>query len=75
MKAFALITAVAAGAVFVALPLHSQAPGLPAGNPLEQLKVMRQVNMKLIEQQTATLQKLDEIAKDADQLKIFAKRS
>jgi hypothetical protein len=82
MKRFLLIPAVATGLWLVALPLHSQAPApapaipaIPAGTPLQQLRMIRDQNVKLLEQQAATLLKLEELEKAAEQLKIFAKRS
>jgi hypothetical protein len=85
MKRLLLIPVVAAGFGLVSLPLHSQAPApdsaapvksvVPAGTPLQQLKAIRDENAKLLENQAATLLRLDELEKAAEQLKIFAKRS
>jgi len=44
-------------------------------NPLLQLQAMKQANQAMIEQQTKTLQALDELQKQADELKIYGKRS
>jgi hypothetical protein len=59
--------------------LHSQTPGVPpavlTGSPLEQLKTIRDQNAKLLQQQAATLQKLDEIEKTAQTLKVLGRRS
>lgn len=56
------------------LQLHSQAP-VVVKSPLQTLQAIKQKNQELIEKQTATLQKLEALAKDAEQLKIFGKRS
>ena len=56
------------------LQLHSQAP-VVAKSPLQTLQAIKQKNQELIEKQTATLQKLEALANDAEQLKIFGKRS
>ena len=56
------------------LSLHSQAPA-PAGTPVGQLKAIRDQNAKLLEQQAATLQKLDEIEKTSQTIKVLGKRA
>lgn len=53
-------------------PLQSQAPKAP---PLEQLKTLKEKNEKLLDQQTKTLQALDDLLKNAQQLRIFARRT
>jgi len=65
-----------------ALPLHSQAPvPKPAapivvtGSPLEQLRAIREQNAKLLEQQDATLKRLEELEKDSQTLKVLGRRS
>lgn len=83
MKRSLVILAAVAGLGLVSLPLHSQAPApevpaspaIPAGTPLQQLKAIRDVNAKLLEQQAATLLRLEELEKSAEQLRIFARRS
>jgi hypothetical protein len=50
-------------------------PPVEKGSPLQMLKAMRDANAKLLEQQTATLQKLEELEKTAQNLKILGKRS
>lgn len=65
-----------AGILLVAAPvtmLHSQAA--QPKTPLETLQILHQQNTLLIEKQAATLLKLDELAKDAQQLKFFSKRA
>lgn len=50
-------------------------PAIPKGAPIEMLKAIRDANAKIIEQQAATLLKLDELEKLAQTLKILGKRS
>ena len=73
MKTLALILWTAALAVALNGPLHSE--NAPAKTPLEALQQAKEKNAALIEKQTATLLKLDEIAKEAQQLKFLGKRS
>ena len=72
MKTPALLSALAGAFALLALPLHSQDAKLP---PEQQLKAMKEQNQKLIEKQAAALEKLDAILKDAQQLRVFARRS
>lgn len=55
------------------VPLRSQSPQ-PAP-PLQRMEAMKAQNEKLLETQAATLQKLDELMKEAQQLRIFARRT
>ncbi len=73
MKTFALM--IWSAAILAALngPLHSE--NAPAKTPLEALQQMKAQNAALIEKQTATGVKLDELAKEAQQLKFLGKRS
>ena len=50
-------------------------PPVQKGTALEMLKAMRDANAKLLEQQAATLLKLEEMEKAAQNLKILGKRS
>lgn len=79
MKRSLFIIALVAGFGATSLTLHSQAPApavaIPAGTPLEQLKALRDQNAKLLEQQAATLLKLEEIAKTAQTVKVLGRRS
>ena len=52
--------------------LHSQAP---EKSPLQTAYGLRDKNKDIIEKQTATLQKLDDLEKAVAQLKAFAKRT
>ena len=73
MKTFALI--VWSAAILAALngPLHSE--NAPAKTPLEALQQMKAQNAALIEKQAATSAKLDELAREAQQIKFLGKRS
>lgn len=46
-----------------------------AKNPLQSLQSLKEQNTMLLEQQKATLEKLDVLTKDAQQLRVFSKRS
>lgn len=73
MKAFALFVWAAAAAVALSGSLHSE--NAAAKSPLEALQQAKEKNAALIGKQTATLEKLDEVAKEAQQLKFLGKRS
>ena len=79
MKRSIFIIALVAVFGATSLTLHSQAPvpavAIPAGTPLEQLKFLRDQNAKILEQQTATLKKLEEIEKTAQTVKVLGRRS
>lgn len=72
MKRSILLT----GAVCLAFApsLLSQAPQA-GGSPKEQLQRIKATNQKIMEQQAATLQKLDELQKEAAQVRILARRT
>ena len=53
--------------------LHSQAPS--DKTPLQTAYGLRDKNKEIIDKQTQTLQKLDDMAKAAAQLKAFGKRT
>jgi len=59
------------------LVLTSRIYTLAEGNssPRDTLRTMKEQNQKLIEQQNATLQKLDDVAKDATQMRTFSRRT
>ena len=67
-----LITA--AAVLALTATLHSQAPGA-ARSPLQQVQALKAKNQELIEKQKQTLEKLDDVEKQAAQLKILGKRS
>ena len=63
----------------VPAPAPAPAPApitpIPNGPPLEMLKAIRDANAKLLEQQAATLLKLEEMEKSSQAMKILGKRS
>jgi hypothetical protein len=71
-KVFIFHVAVAA-LLLLAVNLHSQT-ALPKA-PVEQLKALRARNAEIIEKQKAALLKLEEMEKQADQIRILGKRS
>ena len=56
-------------------PAPAPVAPIPNGTPLQMLNAIRDANAKLLEQQAATLLKLEEIEKTSQQLKILGKRS
>ena len=74
MKTLLSLTLSVAAFLALAANLHAQAPAAPQ-SPAQMLQAMKAKNQDIIEKQAQTLQKLDELAKEAEQLKIFAKRS
>jgi hypothetical protein len=87
MKRALLSLIIAAGLAATGAILHSQdaapapapAPApvapIPNGPPMEMLKAIRDANKKLLEQQNATLQKLEEMEKNSQSIKVLGKRS
>jgi hypothetical protein len=57
----------------LAFQLHSQ--GLQPKSPIDKLRDIKAKNDTLLQQQTATLEKLDEIDKQAEQMRFLSKRS
>jgi hypothetical protein len=57
----------------LAVNLHSQ--GIVPKSPLDKLKDMKARNAELLDKQAATLQKLDEMDKAAEQLRFLSKRT
>jgi hypothetical protein len=76
MKTLAFTLIIAASLSLGVGNLRSQqvVPALPK-NASEALQVTRIANQKLIERQTATLTKLEELEKNAQQLRLFAARN
>ena len=74
MKTLSLFLWSAAIAVAFSTSLHSQAPA-EARSQAEMLQKIKEENGRLLETQAATLRKLDELSKEAQQLKIFGSRS
>ena len=73
MKTLTIFLWSAAAIIALGGSLHSQ--NAPAKSPLETLQTMKAQNATLLEKQAATLLKLDEIAKEAQQIKFLGKRS
>jgi Spy/CpxP family protein refolding chaperone len=67
---FAVAAAIALG---TAVHVRSQAPA-EATSPIEALQLIKAGNQKIIDQQDATLKRLDEVEKEAQQLRILARR-
>jgi hypothetical protein len=74
MHAQTIFALAVAGLLALASQLYSQAPGTPK-TPLEQLQVIKLKNKELIDRQSATLEKLDVLQKEAEQVKFLAKRT
>ncbi len=74
MKTTTRFLTAAACAFALTADVRSQAFQRPA-TPLQQLQVMKEGNAKLIEAQTATLKKLEEMKVQAQQTKAFTQRS
>lgn len=73
MKTLTLFLWSSAAIIAFSGSLHSQ--NAPAKTPLETLQLMKAQNATLLEKQTATLLKLDDVAKEAQQLKFLGKRA
>lgn len=73
MKTLTLFLWSAAAIIAFSGSLHSQ--NVPAKTPLEALQTLKAQNTALLEKQAATLVKLDEVAKEAQQIKFLGKRS
>jgi hypothetical protein len=71
-KVFVFHVAVAA-LLLLAVNLHSQTA--LQKSPVEQLKTLKARNAEIIERQKAALLKLEEMEKQADQIRILGKRS
>ena len=75
MKLYSLIALVFAGAFAVLQPLHSQTAAHQFRSTREELGTVKEANQKLLDQQKATLQKLEEMQKEAGQLRILVRRT
>jgi cell shape-determining protein MreC len=69
-----LLLAAAIAAFALANIAHSQLPGGPQ-SALQRLQVIKAKNKELIDKQTETLKKLDEIQLESQQIKFLGKRS
>ncbi len=74
MKTLLSISLSVAALLALGLNLHSQAPAAPK-SPLQILQAMKAKNQELLEKQAQTLIQLETLEKEAEQMKIFAKRS
>ena len=74
MKTIALSLVIAASLTLGLSNLQSQAPVAPRTYK-EALMVVKAANQKMLERQTATLLKLAEVEKNAQQLRLFAARN
>lgn len=72
MKTFVSSLVMTAMLLALAANLHSQAP--LARSPVDQLKALKAKNAELIEKQKATLLQLDEMEKQAEQMRFLSKR-
>jgi hypothetical protein len=73
MKRFTLPLAAGAALFAIAVPMPMQAQA--TGTPMERLQKLKADRAKLLEQQASTIQKLEALDKDAQQLRIFARRT
>jgi hypothetical protein len=74
MKSSLLCILTACAGLVLTAHLHSQAPAAPK-TPLEQLRMVKAKNQQLLEKQTATMVKLDELQKEAAQIRFMSKRA
>ena len=74
MKTFLISTVVALSALLFTQTVQSQAAP-PPKTPLEQLRYLKAQNQVLLEKQTATMVKLDELQKEAAQIRFMTKRA
>lgn len=74
MKTFLSLTLAVAALLALGLDLHSQEPASPK-TPLQILQDLKARNKELIEKQKQTLQKLEELDKEAAQIKALAART
>ncbi|MHA3773154.1 hypothetical protein ACXR0O_16600 [Verrucomicrobiota bacterium sgz303538] len=74
MKRTITLAVLAVATAALTLTVRSQAPA-PAQTPLQMLQTLKTQNQKVLDQQSATLQKLDELQKEAQQLRILARRT
>ena len=73
MKTLTLFLWSAAAVIALSGSLHSQ--NAPTKTPTETLQTIKAQNAALLQKQAATLLKLDEVAKEAEQIKFLGKRS
>jgi hypothetical protein len=73
MKTTTPILLIVAALLGLAVNLHSQ--GVTPKSPVDRLRELKAKNEEIVEKQKAALLKLDEMDKQADQMRIFSKRS
>ena len=73
MKTSSFIAVIVAALLGFAVNLHSQ--GVAPKSTVDRLKELKTKNADLIEKQKATLTKLDEMDKQAEQMRFMMKRS
>ncbi len=74
MKALHIYLVAAMTAFSLTMRLHSQAPATPK-TPLQQLQALKGQNDQVLQKQASTLVKLDDLQKEAAQIKFLAARS
>lgn len=74
MKALQLLTIALACSIAATVQLQSQTPAAPR-TPVQTLQLFKTQNEQLLEKQAATLQKLEALQKDSEQIKFLAKRT
>lgn len=74
MKTLLCLVLLFAGFLALGAKLHSQAPTAPKSQ-VQILQAMKAKNQEIIQKQEQTLLQLDTLEKEAEQIKIFAKRS
>jgi len=72
MKKFSPAIIAVAALLGLAVNLHSQ--GILPKSPVEKLRAFKAKNDEIIKAQGATLEKLDELDKQAEQMRFFVKR-
>lgn len=69
------LPAFVAAALLMAWSINLHSQGVLPKTPVDNLRTLKTKNAELIQTQQATLQKLDEMAKAAEQMRFFSKRS
>lgn len=72
MKKFAPALLAVSALLGLAVNLHSQ--GILPKTPVQKLRDLKTKNDEIIKAQTVTLEKLDELDKQAEQMRFFVKR-
>ena len=73
MKSFPIYLVAAMAAFSLTAALHSQSPAAPK-TPLQHAQAIKLQNQQMLEKQAATLVKLDELQKEAAQIRFLTKR-